>query len=38
MWDESNLQVLCNECHKKKTKSDLNERKRLKNKNTKLAI
>ena len=38
MWDESNLQVLCNECHKKKTKKDLSERKRIKNKNMKLAI
>jgi len=30
MWDISNFQVLCSECHKKKTVIDLKERKRLK--------
>jgi len=30
MWDEKNLQVLCDECHKKKTKEDMLERKRKK--------
>ena len=23
IWDESNLQVLCTECHKEKTRNDL---------------
>ena len=32
LWDESNLQILCTECHKKKTCVDLKERKRLKEK------
>lgn len=30
MWDEKNLQVLCEDCHKKKTKEDMFERKRRK--------
>jgi len=38
MWDKNNWQVLCSECHKKKTKKDLRERKRLREKNTKLVI
>ena len=38
MWDKKNWQVLCSECHKKKTIKDLRERKRLKNNNTKLEI
>jgi 5-methylcytosine-specific restriction endonuclease McrA len=27
MWDVANLQVLCIECHKKKTREDLKKRK-----------
>lgn len=38
MWNKNNWQVLCSECHKKKTKYDLKERKRIGNKNTKLTI
>lgn len=38
MWDKKNWQILCSECHKVKTKQDLKERKRLRNKNTKLAL
>ncbi len=30
MWNENNLQTLCVECHKKKTKEDLKERKKKK--------
>lgn len=26
MWDENNLQILCKECHNKKTKEDFKER------------
>ena len=36
MWDTSNWQVLCNECHKNKTRKDLGERKRIKNKTVQL--
>jgi len=36
MWDENNLQVLCEDCHKKKTKEDMLERKRRKIKTKKL--
>ena len=36
MWDKNNWQVLCDECHKKKTRQDLKERKRIKNKTEKL--
>lgn len=30
MWDEKNLQTLCYNCHKKKTKKDLQTKKKLK--------
>lgn len=36
MWDMSNWRVLCSECHKKKTRQDLKERKRIRNKTGKL--
>ncbi len=36
MWDEENLQTLCVDCHKKKTKEDMMERKRNKIKTRKL--
>ena len=36
MWDKSNWQVLCSECHKEKTRSDLKERKRIRNKTKQL--
>ena len=38
MWDKNNWQVLCNECHKKKTRSDLKKRKRIRNKTIELNI
>lgn len=40
MWDENNLQTLCENCHKKKTRKDLAERKitRAKKKNAKLKL
>ena len=38
MWDKSNWQVLCSECHKKKTRQDLKERKRIRSKNKKLTV
>ena len=36
MWDEDNLQVLCGDCHKEKTRQDMLERKRRKIKTKKL--
>jgi len=36
MWDKKNWQVLCDECHKNKTKKDLRENKRVKNKTKRL--
>lgn len=36
VFDEDNVQVLCNKCHKKKTKQDLKEIKKYKNKQTSL--
>jgi len=36
MFDENNLQTLCQDCHKKKTKKDMLERKRRKIKTKKL--
>jgi len=34
-WDEKNLQTLCRECHKKKTKTDMGNLKLLNEKNIK---
>lgn len=36
VWDKNNLQVLCEDCHKKKTKQDMLERKRKKIKTKRL--
>ena len=30
MWDENNLHVLCHRCHLRKTKSDLYDKKYIK--------
>ena len=34
IWDENNLQVLCTECHKKKTQEDMKLAREKKNKNS----